>query len=299
MGYQSSQRMTAAIALQLGRVSNLPTVWSNVLAGTVLAGGQPWRPGTALVMLGVSLLYVGGMYLNDAFDRHIDARERPTRPIPAGLVAANTVFAAGFGLLLAGITVVMMAAVMNGPDVVWRSVLASVALAAAIVFYDWNHKGNWLSPFFMGICRVLAYLTAGYAATIAPAGALFAAALVSLCYLIGLTYVAKQEAHDGIGQLWPLLFLAAPFAYAFTQIDAAPLAVAGVAAVLVAWILRSLLFLRRRGPGDVPRAVISLIAAISLVDALFLASHGAFVASLTAALCFVATLLTQRWVSGT
>ena len=196
MGQRSSERMTAAIALQLGRVSNLPTVWSNVLVGTVLAGGQPWRPATLFVLLAVSLLYVGGMYLNDAFDRDVDALERPTRPIPAGLVAANTVFAAGFGMLLVGITLAMLAAGMAVPETMWRPVLASVALAAAIVFYDWNHKDNALSPFFMGLCRVLAYLTAGYAAASEPGPALFAAALVSLCYLIGLTYIAKQEAHD-------------------------------------------------------------------------------------------------------
>jgi UbiA prenyltransferase family len=291
--------MTAAIALQLGRVSNLPTIWSNVLAGTVLAGGQPWRPATLLVMLAVSLLYVGGMYLNDAFDREIDARERPSRPIPAGLVAANTVFAAGFGMLLAGITVAMMAAVITGPDAVWRPVLASVALAGAIVFYDWNHKGSALSPFYMGLCRVLAYLTAGYAAVATPAVALFAAALISLCYLIGLTYIAKQEAHDRIGNLWPLLFLAAPIVYAVTQITHAPVAVSVVAAALVVWILQALSYLRRRGPGDVPRAVVSLIAGISLVDALFLASAGALLAAAAAIGCFIATLLTQRWVSGT
>src|SRR5262245_34732641 len=128
--------MTAAVALKLGRVSNLPTVWSNVLAGTVLAGGEVWRPATLLVLLAISLLYVGGMYLNDAFDRDIDALERPTRPIPAGLIAANTVFAAGFGLLLAGISVAVLAAVMRGPELVWRPVLASLALAAAILFYD-------------------------------------------------------------------------------------------------------------------------------------------------------------------
>jgi hypothetical protein len=291
--------MTAAIALQLGRVSNLPTIWSNVLAGTVLAGGQPWRPATLLVMLAVSLLYVGGMYLNDAFDRDIDARERPSRPIPAGLVAANTVFAAGFGMLLAGITIAMLAAVISGPDVVWRPVLASVALAGAIVFYDWNHKDNALSPFFMGLCRVLAYLTAGYAAAASPAVALFAAALTSLCYLIGLTYIAKQEAHDRIGNLWPLLFLAAPIVYAVTQITHAPVAVSVVAVALVVWILQALSYLRRRGPGDVPRAVVSLIAGISLVDALFLASAGALLATAAAIGCFIATLLTQRWVSGT
>jgi len=291
--------MTAAIALKLGRVSNLPTVWSNVLAGTVLAGGEPWRPATLLVMLAVSLLYVGGMYLNDAFDRDIDARERPGRPIPAGLIAANTVFASGFGLLLAGITVTMAAAVFAAPEAVWRPVLASVALAGAIVFYDWNHKDNALSPFFMGLCRVLAYLTAGYAAVSAPGVALFAAALISLSYLIGLTYAAKQEAHDRIGNLWPLLFLAAPIVYALTQITHAPVAVSVVAAALVVWIGRALSYLRRRGQGDVPRAVVSLIAGISLVDALFLASAGAVSATAAAVICFLATLLTQRWVSGT
>ena len=38
--------MRLAVALQLGRVSNLPTVWSNVLAG-----GKAWSGATLLVML--------------------------------------------------------------------------------------------------------------------------------------------------------------------------------------------------------------------------------------------------------
>ena len=70
--------MKLSVALRLGRVSNLPTVWSNTLAGTVIAGGEPWRLGTLLAALGISLLYVAGMYLNDAFDREIDANEGPT-----------------------------------------------------------------------------------------------------------------------------------------------------------------------------------------------------------------------------
>ena len=68
---------------------------------------------------------------------------------------------------------------------------------------------------------------------------------------------------------------------------------------LTAWVLRALSFLRRRRQGDVPRAVISLIAGISLVDALFLATTGDWPSTLVAILCFIATLLTQRWVSGT
>ncbi len=291
--------MNTAVALQLGRVSNLPTVWSNVLVGTVLAGGEPWTMATLLVAIAISLLYVGGMYLNDAFDREIDARERPGRPIPAGLVAANTVFAAGFGMLLAGIAVVAAAAALMLSGATSRPVLSSVALAAAIVFYDWNHKGNALSPLFMGLCRVLAYVTAGYAAVASPNTALWGAAIVSLCYLIGLTYIAKQEALDQIGQLWPLLFLAAPVVYGMSGSGQVP----GIATLLlvavVGWIMAALYFLKRRSKGDVPRAVVSLIAGISLIDGLFLALTGATVAAAVAVLCFLITLGLQRWISGT
>src|SRR5215207_3515893 len=84
--------------LRLGRVSNLPTVWTNSVAATVLAGGDPLSAGTPSVVAAMTVFYVGGMYLNDAFDRHIDASERPTRPIPAGEISARAVFGAGFAM---------------------------------------------------------------------------------------------------------------------------------------------------------------------------------------------------------
>jgi hypothetical protein len=291
--------MSPAIALRLGRVSNLPTVWTNALAGTALAGGEAWSLTTLLVAIGLSLLYVSGMYLNDAFDRDIDARERPERPIPAGLVSANTVFAAGVGLMLIGLAFVLWAGATAAPAAAWRPVLSALALAAAIVFYDWHHKGNVLSPFFMGVCRVLAYVTAGYAAVAIPAASLFVAALVSLCYLIGLTYIAKQESLDRLGSLWPLLFLAAPVVYGIARIGDLGLVGAMLLVGLIAWVLVALYFLKRRAKGDVPRAVVSLIAGICLLDALFLASAGATAAAMLAVLCFLLTLALQQWVSGT
>jgi 4-hydroxybenzoate polyprenyltransferase len=57
--------------------------------------------------------------------------------------------------------------------------------------------------------------------------------------------------------------------------------------------------LRRRGKGDVPRAVVSLIAGIALVDALFLVSAGYALGAFAAAAFFLVTLILQRWVSGT
>ncbi len=42
MGSLATRRVSGwRTALKLGRVSNLPTVWSNVIAATALAGGAP------------------------------------------------------------------------------------------------------------------------------------------------------------------------------------------------------------------------------------------------------------------
>src|SRR5688500_10862189 len=103
--------MTAIIAprdaLTLGRVSNLPTAWSNVLAGTLLAGGTI-TAGVVPVLIAMSLMYVGGMFLNDAYDAAIDARERPSRPIPSGQVSAEAVFRAGFGMLALAVVLLFL-----------------------------------------------------------------------------------------------------------------------------------------------------------------------------------------------
>jgi 4-hydroxybenzoate polyprenyltransferase len=81
--------------LVLGRTSNLPTVWSNCLAGWWLGGGGNVHKLFPL-MAGATLLYLGGMFLNDAFDERFDAQYRRARPIPSGLIAIETVWRIGF-----------------------------------------------------------------------------------------------------------------------------------------------------------------------------------------------------------
>jgi 4-hydroxybenzoate polyprenyltransferase len=71
------------------------------------------------------------MYLNDAFDRGIDARDRPSRPIPSGAADANTVFALGFGFLLGGVAMLLAAACGFGVSPEW-AVLAGLALCGAV-----------------------------------------------------------------------------------------------------------------------------------------------------------------------
>ena len=120
-----------------------------------------------------------------------------------------------------------------------------------ITVYDAWHKENPLSPVVMGLCRVLVYLTAALAVAGAIDPAVWGGAVVLLCYLIGLTYVAKQENLTEVRHLWPLAFLGAPFLYAWRS-----LLDAGAGAILylafLGWVVFALSLLvrprRRRHP---------------------------------------------------
>lgn len=286
--------MSWQTALALGRISNLPTVWTNVLAGIVLAGGlvngNLPLPQAVAALVGMSLLYIAGMYLNDAFDRDFDRQHRPERPIPSGRVSAALVFAVGFALLGAGVALLALCGA--------RAALAAAVLAAVIVLYDVWHKGNPASPLLMGACRLLAYVAAGLAVAPSVPEGLWVAALVSLCWLIGLTYVAKQETLTQVGNLWPLLFLAAPIVYG--AIHAGDSVVVLVLTIgLAAWATTLVLKLVRRGKPAIPEVVVGLIAGISLVDAVFAATHGSLAIAALAVAAFGLTLGLQRWVSGT
>jgi 4-hydroxybenzoate polyprenyltransferase len=290
--------MSWQVALRLGRVSNLPTVWTNTATGIVLAGGAFASPMTLPLLVALSLFYVGGMYLNDAFDARIDAIERPERPIPSGAISARAVFAAGFAMLAIGVLLLFWTGYGSADGTgIWPG-LAGLALGGAIVLYDWYHKANPLSPALMGLCRVLVYLAAGLAFAVPPPAILWLAALLLLCYLIGLTYVAKQENLGEVRNLWPLLFLAAPVIYALVHAPASPTG-AVMFALFAIWVGVALWLLKRRRPGDVPRAVVSLIAGIALLDAVLIAAAGAPGIAWLAVGGFVLTLGLQRLVPGT
>jgi 4-hydroxybenzoate polyprenyltransferase len=280
-----------ATLLRLGRVSNLPTVWTNVLAGAVLSGGdwRNWRLG--LMLVAMSSFYVGGMYLNDYFDRAIDGLERPERPIPSGQIAAGAVAAIGFCLIGAG----AVATAAMGPAAAAMAAL----LAISIVAYDLHHKANPFAPVVMGACRALVY---GATATALSGGVTLFVAIAAVAiaaFVAGLTYAARQESLDKIGNLWPLALLAAPMLVAigvFRQGAAA----AAVYLLLAVWIAAAVYLLARRPvAGSISRAVGWLIAGISLCDAAILASTGAIMPALAAIGGFVLTLVAQKYVPGT
>jgi 4-hydroxybenzoate polyprenyltransferase len=291
MGVGTAVLIRPRAALILGRVSNLPTVLSNAMAGIALAGVGT-LDGVARAAIVLALFYVGGMYLNDAFDAKIDARERPGRPIPKGDASLGAVFAAGFVLIALGVALAALSGLEAG--------LCGGLLAGAILLYDALHKRTAAAPAIMGLCRLLSYVTAAAVAgdgTLAPwmllgAGGLF-------CHVVGLTFSARQEAYDRLDTAWPLAVLAVPLAGALWVSLGNPAALVLWAALAAAtgWAVHRLF---RRAPGDVPRAVAVLIAAIALYDAVLIAAAGSVAPLvLAAALCFPLTLALQRVIPGT
>jgi len=280
--------LTLQTFLKLGRVSNLPTVWTNALAGAVLAG-HPSVSSILIVGIALTLFYTGGMWLNDAFDAEIDAKERKNRPIPMGEIGVGRVFAVGYGMLGAGVLLAFAFGMKAG--------LAGIALAIAVILYDWLHKRTVLSPVIMGATRFFCYILAALAVA-EVTGSVILGGLGLLAYIIGLTYAAKQEAYDRLDRAWPLAVLAIPLVYALAQTGAAMLALLiWVGFLMVVLVALRLLF--RRNKGDVPRAVVTMIAGISLYDAVLIAGFGHPVFALLAVAGFALTLMLQRVVSGT
>ncbi|MER9227055.1 UbiA family prenyltransferase [Mesorhizobium sp. M0664] len=276
--------------VRLGRISNLPTVWTNAVAALTISGST--RPEQLVLLLpAMTTFYVGGMYLNDFFDRTIDARDRPGRPIDAGEITAGAVCIVGFGLLMAGVALM----IPFGP----AAAACGVVLATIIVLYDVWHKGNPLSPIIMGLCRALVYVGIGVAMAGTLSTALSIGALALALHVAGITYAAKQEELNRIGHLWPLLMLAAPLLAALPAANSWLVVVALVLLLAVdASAIR--LLASRPGPRAVPLGVSRLIAAISLVDAVAVAWSGG--SALIVALCALGYPLTrasQKIIPGT
>jgi 4-hydroxybenzoate polyprenyltransferase len=231
--------MPMRTALRLGRVSNLPTVWTNVLAGVALAALEPKWAVVLPVGVAASLLYVAGMYLNDAFDRRWDAEHRPERPIPAGEVSARAVFLAGFGMMAAAL--VVLAVVAAG-----KALVAGLVLAGLILLYDASHKRNPAAPIVMALCRVAVYGVAASAAGAPFALPVVAGAVFLFFYLVMLSVIARGETEDP-----KIPRVVARLIAGISLVDAAQLLVVGHPwlALVAAGAFVLTLSLQRRVPG--------------------------------------------------
>lgn len=311
--------------LELSRVSNLPTVWTNVLAAWIIASGPRWQwtPALGWLLLGASLIYSAGMILNDAFDAAWDRNHRPERPIPSGRISLSTVWAIGLAWLLGGAALMIL---LGGAS--W---LMTLLLLAAILAYDAYHKPWAGSVIVMGACRTLLYWVVGSSVegafdNLSAAPFLIASGLTLGGYIVGLSLAARREHSSnrasswlrgaGIVLLWmPLLnsglgillagllggdhdhglwgaLLGFPLMIVINPVHALPMATLAFA------LWHALNLLSTPPPSNIGKGVGWLLASIPLADALAVSP---FSWPTAAAFCVLPPLLRlwQRWVAAT
>lgn len=243
--------------LVLGRISNLPTVWSNCLAVWLLQGGGV-SAGFFRITVAASFCYIGGMYLNDAFDVAFDRQYRPERPIPAGHITLRSVWIWGVIWLLLGFLLILPSGV--------KAAALGLGLIAAIVSYDVWHKRISEAPWLMASCRLLLCLVAAAATQPVIRPAVWVHGLVLLAYVAGLSFLARGESGGVKSRRWPLLLLIVPLVVCLIQ-SAGRSALAWVAvALLGCWTVWALRPLRQQQAGGIGRTVRALLAGIVLVD---------------------------------
>jgi 4-hydroxybenzoate polyprenyltransferase len=281
---------TLHVLMTLGRVSNLPTVWSNCVAGWWLgSGGSVGRLLTLL--LAASCLYLGGMFLNDAFDADFDRQNRVARPIPRGVIGEPAVWRLGLAWLGSGFLLTLALGTST-------AILAGL-LVGSILVYNAVHKVVALSPLLMGGCRFLLYLMAGTAGVDGITGSVIWPGLAMGLYVAGLSFIARKETSQARVRYWPCALLAAPWLVAWAMNSGAYLGWAAFLALLlglwVAWALRATYWTATR---TVPRTVEGLLAGIVLVDFLAVLGGNAAIGTVLV-LCFGAALLGQRFIRAT
>lgn len=297
---------------ELSRISNLPTVWTNVLAAWILAhpsmgntsddrGWLPsaafWTPALGWTLLGASLVYSAGMLLNDACDAVWDRDNRPERPIPSGRISLGQVWGIGITWLVGGAALMIF---LGGTS--W---LYTTLLLLAIIAYDVYHKPWAGSVIVMGACRTLLYLAAGSAVGLSRL-VLDYGVLLGV-YVVALTLVARAEGRGKATVLTRVLAVAflllPPLFQGFTQYSfckgpqGLPAWTSAPIYLSCAWTLFALTKMWRGGKhiGD---AVGLLLAGIVIVDGMAISQFAPLPAL---AFCALAPLLRlwQRWVAAT
>jgi len=190
--------------LILGRVSNLLTVWSNLVAGWILAeSGSETFARLGVLIAGGSSLYIGGMFLNDYCDATFDARYCPQRPIPSGKISRTAVgWIAGLWFMI-GLACLALLGI--------ATTAMALLLVAAILLYDFHHKNVPWAPLIMGLCRALLYMVAFAAVrgfdVVLQARYFWPQFLLAGTlgfYVAGITYFARGESRPKKPTRWAL-----------------------------------------------------------------------------------------------
>lgn len=270
-----SKRNSAVIAwLRLVRLPNLLTVPGDAVAGYVLSIGASAEFSAPVLWAAAAglIFYVAGLILNDLADVDEDRRNRPDRPIAAGLISTRAAWRAALAAL--GLGLVFCSA--SG----WRCLAAGCALAVAVAAYNFLPRSGILPIILLGACRALNVGLGIASAGAGNAAAWIGAGMVGL-YVAALSLPARGELsgeRPGFSAWLPMAALLTGGAALVLAGDVSESAAARAAVPFLVAVGLSGAAARQlcRGPRSAaPAAVGSLIGALMpLQSALILASGG-------------------------
>lgn len=281
--------------LQLVRLPALFSAWGDIWLG-YLATHTHLLPvhEVALLMLSTTGLYLGGMAFNDYFDREVDARERPNRPIPSGAVSASSAFKIATGLTVIGV----LATVPLGT----RSLMIALAIVLCVLGYNSKFKSTSLGPLVMAACRFLNILLGASLVSWEGNSGIFNVAALMGAYIFMLTWFGKNEAEESSPKLLKMatggliLVWLVMGAYLFYEKMIGPNspdlysragAAVGVGVIAVIVLRKILPAISSPGPAQVQSAMRSLLMAILLLDAMLILGTNGCWGYTVAALCLM------------
>lgn len=311
---------------QLVRVPNTLTACADTLAGFSIAVGV-WHVSHAIPLVLASCasicMYWAGMALNDVNDIEEDKQNCRKGPIVEGRISLQSAWLAGWGLLIAGVVLSVVAACMLADTnrlmrVVWPCMTA-ILLAATIVLYDSPIKKSILGPWFMGACRSLNLLL-GFAIGLAAIpdiaeriedlkSTLLVLPLAHGLFVVGITLAARKESVWKQSSLWLAIswlvsFIAVvglAFSTLFVSQDL-PLRLDPkggfpllIALMSVPWMIRAVRSVRDGTIGSLVPAIKQAILTILFLDAAVALQFAGNVAGLIVCALAVPTFALGRW----
>lgn len=184
--------------LKLVRPANIITAWSNILVGAAIAYGtlneeslpmfdfiNYFNFDIVLLIISTSGLYGGGIVMNDYFDANLDAKERPERPIPKGLISKKN--ALNFAIILYTIGVISAFCVN-----IVSGIIACSLVGLTLIYNTFSKHNSFLGPLNMGICRAVNWLL-GMSICSTFFSSFLLWLIIPLLYIFGITLVSRSE----------------------------------------------------------------------------------------------------------
>ncbi len=289
MGYKVARRVKAC--LQLMRLPNIFTAIADIVAGYLMVRGfaVDWFELAGLVVATTGI-YGAGCVLNDCCDLEIDRRERPHRPLPAGLVSPRAALALAIFMFAMGLA----GAALAGP----RSFVIAIGIILLVIVYDTGAKQHDVAgPLVMGGCRA-GNLLLGMSPHLPVALPLFFP-LVNFVYIALVTRLSGREISGVVGGRAgaALIGIAAIVLLGVILVGGGAIQPAALVylAMLVVLTLPALArAIREQTPAAVQEAVGALILALPFLDAAYAAAVQGLMAGLVVICCLAPALLVKR-----